>query len=222
MSIGYFGAMRLLHRAFAHYETGHRVHILIRWFTCPFLRTLDAIPKGARVLDVGAGHGTYSVLALAAGAGEFVNVEPDTRKSLLPMRNPRVRWVAGFDDCVRGEKFDATVLYDATHRIPLEERKNLYRRQFERLRPGGTFVLKDLDPERPLKIRWARFQDWVSDNLLGVSMGEGFLYQTRKEVEQTLREIGFTDFQAKAIDRGYPHPHIIYTARKPQTRKSEG
>lgn len=214
MSIGYFGALRLLHRAFARYAPGHRVHILIRFFTCPFLRTLDVIPKGGRVLDIGAGHGTYSVLALAAGAGQFVNVEPDTRKSLLPMRNPKVRWVAGFDECVRG-KFDAVVLYDATHRIPLRARKDLYARAFERLAPGGTFVLKDLDPERPLKIRWARFQDWVSDSLLGVSMGQGFLYQTPKEVEETLTSIGFTGFKATPIDRGYPHPHIIYTARKP-------
>jgi hypothetical protein len=37
-----------------------------------------------------------------------------------------------------------------------------------------------------------------------------------------LGELGFADFRARPIDRGYPHPHIIYTARKPQAQKREG
>lgn len=215
MSIGYVGALRAVHRAFSHYPASHRVHILIRFFTAPFIRTLDVIPRGSRVLEIGAGHGTYALLAVREGvAREVVCVEPDTRKSLLPMGEPKVRWVAGFDDCIRG-RFDAIVIYDATHRIPIADRIELYRRVFDRLRPGGTFVLKDLDPTRRLKMRWAAFQDWLSDTFLGISIGKGFIYQTPSEVESTMRELGFDHFAIKRVDRGYPHSHIVYTARKP-------
>jgi hypothetical protein len=65
------------------------------------------------------------------------------------------------------------------------------------------------------KMKWARFQEWLSDHFLHISIGEGFVYQSRAEVETMLGEIGFTKFAARAIDRGYPHPHIIYTAVKP-------
>jgi cyclopropane fatty-acyl-phospholipid synthase-like methyltransferase len=215
MSIGYVGALRLVRRAFSHYPTGHRIHIFIRFLTAPFLRTLDVVPRGSRVLEIGAGHGTYALLLTHSGAArEVICVEPDARKSLLPMRQPKVKWIAGYDDCVRGT-FDAIVIYDATHRLSIESRTALYRRIFERLRPGGTFVLKDLDPEHRLKMGWAAFQDWLSDTFLGISIGEGFIYQTRGEVEQTLRAIGFTDFRVKEVGFGYLHPHIVYSATRP-------
>jgi cyclopropane fatty-acyl-phospholipid synthase-like methyltransferase len=215
MSIGYVGALRTIRRAFAHYPASHRIHIFIRFFTAPFLRTLDVVPRGSRVLEIGAGHGTFALLLTRAGAAsEVIAVEPDTRKSLLPMRVPNVKWIAGYDACVRGT-FDAIVIYDATHRLTIEARTDLYRRVFERLRPGGTFVLKDLDPEHRLKMGWARFQDWLSDTFLGISLGEGFIYQTRAEVESTLRAIGFDGFHAREVGRGYVHPHIVYWAVKP-------
>ena len=215
MSIGYVGALRLIRRAFSHYPLPSRLHILIRFLTVPFLRTLDAIPPGSRVLEIGAGHGTYALLLVHAGiAREVICVEPDTRKSLLPMRQPNIEWIAGFDDCVRGT-FDAIVIYDATHRMPIDVRTRLYARIFERLRPGGTFVLKDLDPEHRLKMAWARLQDWLSDTFLGISLGSGSIYQTRAEVERTLREIGFERFAVKNVGFGYVHPHVIYTAKKP-------
>lgn len=217
MSIGSVGALRLIRRAFSHYPAGHRLHIFIRFLTAPFVRTLAFVPPGSRVLEIGAGHGTYALLLTHANvAREVIAVEPDTRKSLLPMRQPRVRWVAGFDDCIRGT-FDAIVIYDATHRLSLEGRTDLYRRIFERLRPGGTFVLKDLDPEHRLKMGWARLQDWISDTFLGISIGEGFIYQTRAEVEATLRGIGFETFSVHEVGRGYVHPHIVYVAVKPVT-----
>lgn len=208
-------ALRFLHGVYHRYPAGHRLHVLIRFFSCPFLRTLGDVPAGARMLEIGAGHGIYCYLMARDGSRQVLAVEPDTRKS-VQAHTAGVRWIAGFDDCVRGS-FDAIVIYDATYRMPIDYRTALYRRVYERLRPGGTFVLKDMDPERRLKMSWARVQEWLSDKLLKVSLGSGFIYQTRGEVEATLRSLGFTEFRARAIDRGYPHPHIIYTARRPES-----
>lgn len=214
MAIGYFQALGLLHRTFRRHPLSARIHILIRFFTCPFLRTLDVVPRRGRMLDLGAGHGTYARLAMEEGAGAVVAVEPDLRKSFLPLREQGIRVVAAFDDAIRGQ-FDAIVIYDATYRIPLDEREKLYGRVFERLKPGGLFILKDLDPEHRLKMGWARLQEFLSDHLLGVSLGRGFVYETRAQIEQRLSRIGFRDFTSRAIDRGYPHAHVIYTAVKP-------
>jgi cyclopropane fatty-acyl-phospholipid synthase-like methyltransferase len=136
------------------------------------------------------------------------------RKSVLPSPSPKIKKVAGYDDCVTGT-FDAAVIFDATYRMSLEVRRELFARVLERLKPGGVFLLKDMDRGHPWKFQWARFQEWLSDTLLHVSLGEGFVHQTREEVEAMLREIGFTGFTARAIDRGYPHPHILYTATRP-------
>ncbi len=211
----YLSALKFLHGVYRGYPLAHRAHVLIRFLTCPFLRTLDDVPPGGRMLEIGAGHGIYCYFAARDASREVVAVEPDLRKSVSPSHAPGVRWVAGFDDCMRGP-FDTIVIYDATYRMSIPYRTELYTRVFERLRPGGTFVLKDMDPGRGLKFKWARLQEWLSDALLKVSLGSGFVYQTRAEVFATLSDIGFEDVRARAIDRGYPHPHIIYSARRPR------
>ena len=207
-------AARFLRRVYRDYPRSHRLHVLVRFLTCPFHRTIDDLPPGGRMLEIGAGHGIYCYLATKEGGRRVFAVEPDLRKAVNPNHAPGVQWIAAFDDAVRGT-FDTIVIYDATYRMSIPYRTELYRRVFDRLRPGGTFLLKDMDPGHRWKMKWARMQEWLSDTFLKVSIGEGFIYQTRAEVEETLRSIGFADFRARAIDAGYPHPHIIYAARKP-------
>ena len=213
MSIGYVRALRVLHRAFRRYSPPERLHILIRFLTCPFTRTIDEVPRGVRVLDIGSGHALYGVL-LDGHAGEVIAVDPDVRKSLLPAPAPKIRKIAGYDDAVRGT-FGAVVIFDVVYRMPPEERRQLFSRVLQRLEPGGTFVLKDMDPRHRWKMKWARMQERISDRLLRITLGSGFVTQSREEVIAMLEEIGFSDVQSRAIDRGYPHPHMLYTARRP-------
>lgn len=194
---------------------GARLHVLIRFLTCPFLRFIHLVPKGTSLLDIGAGHSLFPRLALEVGAAKVFSVEPDLRKTLLPLRQPRIKPIAAFDDAVKGT-FETISIIDATYRIPLEIRDQMYRRVFDRLAPGGVFILKDMDADNRLKMRWARFQELVSDRLLRVSLGEGFIYEGKNELRQRLESIGFVDFQAHLIGFGYPHPHAVFTARKPK------
>ena len=215
MPVGYIRALRLLHQTFHKHPSGQRAHILGRFLTAPFLRTLDIIPKGARVLDIGSGHGTYPRLIVEERAREVIAVEPDIRKMLTAFRHPRVRFVCGFDDCIRGE-FDAVAMYDVIYRLPPEERDKLFRRVYERVRPGGLFVIKELDPASRLKGQWSRMQESMMDRFFGLTLGHGFYLETREQIGHRLASAGFTDFQWKRVDAWYPHAHIIYTARKPQ------
>lgn len=217
MGMTWVEGLQFLRRVYRRHPLRHRLHVLIRFVTCPFLRTLEDLPAGGTMVDIGAGHGIYAYLASRDTERRVIAIEPDLRKALLREHAPGVRWIAGFDECARGA-FDTIVVYDATYRMSVQYRTELYRRIFDRLQPGGTFILKDMDPEHRLKMVWARMQEWLSDTFLRVSIGSGFVYQTRAEVEATLRAIGFEGFTARAIDRGYPHPHIIYTARKAAQR----
>lgn len=212
--MGTVRALRVLHRAFSRYAPSQRIHILIRFLTCPFLRTIDDVPAGARVLDVGSGHALYGVLLLDGRASEVVAVDPDLRKSLLPSPSPKIRKIAGYDEAVRGT-FGAAVIFDVAYRMPPDERRALFTRILARLEPGGTFLFKDMDPRHRLKMKWARFQERISDRLWQLTIGAGFVEQSREEVMAMLEEIGFRDVHARAIDRGYLHPHLLYTAKRP-------
>lgn len=214
MPIGYVHALRLLHQTFHKHPRTQRLHILGRFLTAPFLRTLDVIPKGARVLDIGSGQGTYPRLIVEERAAEVVAVEPDLRKTLIGFKHPKVRWVAGFDDCIRGT-FDVIVIYDVIYRLDAASREALFARCFERIKPGGLFILKDLDPSNRLKHTWNRIQETISDAVFQLTIGEGFYIDTREEVAARMKRAGFVDFKSERVDRFYPHAHIIYTARRP-------
>lgn len=97
----------------------------------------------------------------------------------------------------------------------MDVRLSLFRHAYALLTPGGTLVLKDMDPARRMKMWWGNVQERLTAALLRIHIATGHFFQTRGEVRQTLEEIGFRDFSAQAVDRFYPHPHVLYTARKP-------
>jgi SAM-dependent methyltransferase len=213
MSVGYFRALNILRRTYARYPFTHRLHILGRFLTCPFTRTLDIIPKGARVLEIGAGHGIYTRLIAEERAEWVVAVEPDLRKSLIRIPHPRIKTVAGYDDAIRGS-FDVIVVYDVIYRLPPAEREVLFQRIYERVKPGGMFILKDLDPSNRLKWMWNATQEWISDHVFHLTIGEGFYIDTPTQIAERFAKAGFVDFAKKRVDFGYPHAHIVYSGRR--------
>jgi 2-polyprenyl-3-methyl-5-hydroxy-6-metoxy-1,4-benzoquinol methylase len=210
---GTLAGLGVIRRGSAGAPPGARLHILGRYLTCPFLAAVDAIPPGARVLDVGAGHGVFALLAAARRGATVVAVEPDVRKLGAALRHPSVRWVAGFDACIRG-RFDAVALCDVLYRVPEAGRDPLLARLFDRLRPGGLLVLKEIDPDRRLKFSWNVAQEFVAIRVLRLTLGAGLVYENREAIGQRLARAGFVDFTTRAIDAGYPHSHVLYTARR--------
>jgi SAM-dependent methyltransferase len=209
-SIGYFQALSRVRRIYRNASAATRVHVLGRFLTCPFLRVLDHLPPGARVLDLGAGHGIFSHLALERGARSVVAVEPDLRKIFLTYPRPALRVVGGYDSAVAGT-FDAVTLFDVLYRFPLAEWDALFRSILDRLAPGGVLLIKELDPEHRLKAFWNRTQERISDRI-GLTIGEAFSYETRRQIRDRLLGAGFASFEAVEIGAGYPHAHILYVA----------
>lgn len=182
--------------------------MLIRFLTCPFLRVLSAVPRDARVLDIGAGHGLFARLVAARGARRVVAVEPDTRK-VQPVDG--VSMILGFDDCVRGP-FDAIVIVDVLYKLRTAEWDALLARCAERLDAGGLLIIKEHDPTARLKNGWNRLQEWLSGRV-SLTLGQAFSYEAPGAFAERLERLGFTDVRVRRIDFGYPHSHVLYTAR---------
>jgi 2-polyprenyl-6-hydroxyphenyl methylase/3-demethylubiquinone-9 3-methyltransferase len=200
-----------LWRAYGRAPLAARLHVLGRFVSCPFKRVLDRLPPGARLLDLGAGHGIFAHLALAAGAREVVAVEPDRRKVFLIPRHPRLRVVAGYHPAVCGA-YDAVALLDVLYRLPKSSWDPLLGWVRERLAPGGVFLLKEIDPGHRGKALWNRAQERGAD-LLGLTLGEAFSYETQDEMRARFLRAGFAGFEAITIDGGYPHAHVLYVGQ---------
>ncbi len=185
-----------------------RLHAFIRFLTCPFNRVVEYVPRGGSVLDIGAGHGVFAVLARQRAA-RVVAVEPDLRK-VRPIKG--VEFVVGFDDVVRG-RFDAIAIIDVLYKVPSSEWNSLFARVANRLNAGGAFIVKEQDPTARLKNSWNRIQERLA-SALGLTLGESFSYEAPNDLVARLQRSGFAEVLVKRIDRGYPHPHILYVAKK--------
>ena len=204
-------SLLLLYRTYRHRAAGQRLHILIRYLTCPFARLLKAVPGEARsLLEIGAGHGLFSRLAAARGVSRVVAVEPDLRK-LGPVDG--VQSVAAFDPAVRG-RFNAVAIVDVLYAIPVDGWDDLLARAYERLSPGGVLLIKEMDPAATFKNRWNALQEWLSERLLRITLANAFNYESRQLFEARLRRIGFSEVTSRRIDAGYPHPHVLYVAKR--------
>ena len=213
MAVPYTKALATLHRTFSGFALGKRAYILGRFVSCPFLAVLDAIPAGASVLDIGAGNGAFACLAAEFGARSVLALEPDLRKTLPSFRHPAVRFVAGFDDTVRGT-FDVVTVIDVLYKFPVPEWDPLLARLRDHLIPGGTLLLKELDPEHRWKAAWNRVQEQVA-NLVNLNLGRSLSYENRRQLAGRLGRLGYVDVRATDIGRGYPHAHILYSAHRP-------
>ena len=198
------------YRAYRKRPPGTRLHTLIRFLTCPFTRVLQSIPAEAHsLLEVGAGHALFSRLAAAHGIPRVVAVEPDLRKFGSV---EGIQTVVAYDDAIRGT-FDVVAMLDVFYAIPIANWDALLTRLFDRLSPGGTLLIKEMDPAS-IKNKWNRAQEWISMRLLRITMANAFDYERSEEFIARLERIGFRDVNAKRIDFGYPHPHLLYSARK--------
>lgn len=202
-------ALIVLHRTFSRRSLRDRAHILARFLTCPFLRIAPLVPRDGTLLDVGAGHGLFARLAADAGASRVIAVEPDVRK-VQPVEG--VAFVAGFDDVIRGS-FDAVSLIDVLYKIPLDQWDALLERLHERLRRGGILIVKEHDPTSRLKHRWNAFQESLAASA-GLTLGQSFSYEAPDAFVDRLKRLGFEDVRSERIDAWYPHPHVLFTARR--------
>jgi len=181
---------------------------MIRFLTCPFLRVVEHVPQRAKALDIGAGHGVFSVLAKDRGAHPTA-VDPDARKT---RRLDGVNVVAGYDDCIRGT-FDAVSVIDVLYKVPIGEWDAFLDRIKQRLKPGGILLIKEHDPTARFKHFWNRIQERFA-TAIHLTLGESFSYETPQELTGRLQRLGFSAVDAVRIDRFYPHPHILYVIRK--------
>jgi hypothetical protein len=146
-----------------------------------------------------------------------VAVEPDLRKLLGGGRFPdAVRWVCGYLNSVgaAGSRFGAVAMLDVLYRVPMAAWDELLLQLLDRLAPGGTLLLKEIDPSHRLKGLINRLQERFAD-AVGLTLGDAFSYEAPGAMRARLERLGFVDVEVVDLGRGYPHAHVLYKARRP-------
>ncbi len=208
--------------AFAGAPPGDRLHVRVRWLTCPFGAVEREVPVAGRVLEIGSGHGLLSLYLAACAPGREVHgVDVDEHKvALAQVAAGRFRAAGGasvrFDVVEPGVlpdgPFDAVVVADVLYLLPPDARADLLVAAAERLAPQGRIVVKEADRVPRWKGALTVGQELLSTRVLRITQGDEVAFAPPGELAAPLRRAGL-DVGIRRADRGYVHPHVLLVGR---------
>jgi cyclopropane fatty-acyl-phospholipid synthase-like methyltransferase len=205
--------------------------VALRWRTCPFVAVESLVPRTGDVLDVGCGHGLFSIyLALTAPARRVTGVDIDDDKLSIARRaavaaglGDRVEFLrvdADWRPGVAGDAaigpWDTVVEVDMLYLIGRRRASAWVGDSPAALRPGGSLVVKELDVQPAWKARWSHFQEVLATRVLRITDGEELELVPLTDVVDAMRAAAL-EVSTRRLDRGRLHPHYaaVGTRRAP-------
>jgi len=211
--------------ALAAYRTaplGDRLHVLVRWLSCPFPPVVEVLPSAGRVLEVGCGHGLFSgYLAQRSPDLQVLGVDIDADKIAVatasgPHEGGRLDFAVGDSGSVPDGPWDAVVLVDVLYLLDEAGQRALLNSCAAVLAPGGLLVVKDMATRPRWKARWNAAQEALSVRVLEITAGSReFAFVDPDERARWLVAAGLRNVRARRLDRGRVHPHHLLVGRAP-------
>jgi len=202
---------------------GDRVHVRVRWWTCPFAAIAAEVPVSGRVLEVGCGHGLLSLLlALGSPARVVHGIDVDPHKIDLACRaleamRPGEASV-GFEvtalEDLPDERWDAVVMADVAYLLPPDARTALLRRMADLVAPGGVLVVKEVSRQPVWKWQLSEAQERLATRVLRITEGETVHFAPVDELAAPMVAAGLAVTHHR-VDRGYPYAHHLFVGRRP-------
>lgn len=201
--------------------TRERAHMIMRWRLCPMRRIVALVPPEGSVIDLGCGHGLFSLLiALAHPQQQITGIDLDADKIALAqtLHAPNLQFRAG-DITAQTDlpSAHAITILDVLYLIPYEAQESLLALCADRLSVNGSILLKEAAESPRWKAALNTLEETVVVRALGITAtGDGdarFYFRTRAEWQGLFERLGFS-VATRMLDRGYYHPHVVFHARK--------
>jgi len=197
-------------------DSALRLHMLGRALLCPFHRVLACVPQSGCLLDVGCGAGFWlNYLRTQRPGLSLVGVDIDSRKisQAKPTEDDSLQFLCGdLLDSPLGD-FQCVSIFDVLYLLPRADKITLLRRCRELMAPGGKLILKEVSDHPRWKSSLAYMEEIFAVKVFKFTMGGGLHFPSSREWSGIIEEAGLELVEAKPIDRGYPHPHLLLVAR---------
>ncbi|MGE0796073.1 MAG: methyltransferase domain-containing protein [Acidimicrobiia bacterium] len=217
--------MRAVDR-YAAAPLGDRLHVRVRWRSCPFAAVEAATPAEGRILDLGCGHGLLALLlALTGPARAVTGGDLDADKIAVARRAA----VGSGDDPVAASflvgtaldvptgPWDAVVVVDVLYLLDGGAQRRLVAAAARELAPGGLLVVKEMSRTPRWKFAWNRVQEQLAVRVLRITEGQDIEFLPDDALPAALTGAGLDVVEDRRVDRGYLHPHRLVVARRPPT-----
>jgi 2-polyprenyl-6-hydroxyphenyl methylase/3-demethylubiquinone-9 3-methyltransferase len=209
-------------RVFDGLPLRERLFVRGRLATAP-LEALAARSEGARLLDVGCGHGVLvALLAAGSPARNVVGIDPDARKidwaRASVGRLPNVELRACTIEELAAERpgeFDTVLVADVLYLLSAAAWRPFLAAARALLRPGGRLVLKEAEDDGSWRVKKALLQEQLMVRMLRRTHSSGAVgFAPRATLESAVRDAGFAIEEVVPLARGYSTPHLLIVARR--------
>jgi len=202
-----------------------RLHTTIRWWSAPFTELELEVPLAGDILEVGCGHGIFTVfLGISSRARRVVGIDIDAdkialAKSAISNLRPGEAEVdfdlmpAGSIPALEGG-WRAIVFADVLYLMHPDDRAAILAECVEALAPGGLLIVKEVDTRPRVKALLAQFQELLSTRVFRITSGNYLDFPSLTELDSLMSKLGMSTI-AKHIDHGYLHPHCVVIGTKP-------
>jgi SAM-dependent methyltransferase len=209
-------AVRELLAAYGELPRRDRLHMILRWWLCPMLAVAARVPAEGVIVDLGCGHGLFTLLLARESAGrQVVGIDLDARKIAVARRArlPNLRFEVGDIGQVEVPLAQAVTILDVLYLVPYDIQERLLATCAARLAPGGVIVLKETAEVPRWKARLNRLEETLAVRVLRVTVGGAFYFRPHADWQALFERLGFA-VETIPLDRGYYHPHVLFVARK--------
>lgn len=214
MSAANFAAARALYR---HEPLSTRLFVRARRMLAPMPAIAARVPRAGPMLDVGCGHGLFSLaMAAADPTRRIVGIDPSPAKIEVARRvgvsYGNVAFREGVVESIEDDSFTAITVLDVLYLLPDQQKRSLLAACRRLLAPHGTLVVKTNDTHPAWKFQVARLQEKLMTGA-GLTLGTGELhFRSCAENAAFLREVGFA-VEIHHLRHWTPYPHTLFVAR---------
>jgi 2-polyprenyl-6-hydroxyphenyl methylase/3-demethylubiquinone-9 3-methyltransferase len=201
-----------------------RLYAFVR-FKIIHLRFLEEIeqylPDDGEILDLGCGFGLFALyMASCKPNANVIGLDINDKRlqiaraaaAKLGIRNVSFQH-QDLRDWHPAQIIAGAYSLDVFHHMPVESGNRLLADLSAHIKPGGRFLLKDIDTH-PRAMLWFTY-------LLDVIMSprDHFFYRSSNEWERQLAASGFTPIYLHYLWDILPYPHILLICDKPERHK---
>jgi SAM-dependent methyltransferase len=207
-------------------KPGTRVFLEARWRLTPYGVMAGKLPPQGLILDLGCGHGLFSLaLALGAPGRQVIGLDHDSARIELATRAAQgianLRFTDGTlsdpgqtGSQARPGSVAGISMIDVMHYFPESEQERLFEQAHQLLAPGGTLIVREVNPEEGATSSFNRFYEKVATST-GFTRSEEkqqLHFRTREGWEEALRRAGFEVTSERCSH--FLFADILYVCRK--------
>lgn len=176
-----------------------RFFLSARWRLTPYSKMASYLPKEGPILDLGCGHGLFSLaIALNAPGRQVLGIDHDQDRITLgsqaiqDLSNLRLEAGNLMDPPRAKNPYSGIAMIDVMHYFPPEVQERLFQNAYQLLGPGGKLLVREVNPDGGITSSWNRLYEKIATGI-GFTQAEkeGLHFRTRQGWEKALEKTGF-------------------------------